>query len=272
MTDVLTFPREEIAATLPSLSQWPTCLFGPPGTGKSTMVVEMAAALGLPLYKFAASQSAMWSDLIGGNGADPYGRSPLMWVPRPALIAMGHGMPHPETGERPKPGVLLIDDIHLAGPDLQAALYTVLDAGLGGCVTLDTGADPLYPLDGYRVVCTMNGDPAMLDEPILSRLGGNVIPVLEPSEAAYQSLDPRIAALCRADYGRATPVLSFRHWAGLNRNWPLVGIERAALMACEGNVKRASTLLQVLANPDLGIADAASAYARLLAATPSGVR
>jgi hypothetical protein len=94
--------------------------------------------------------------------------------------------------------MLIIDDLHLMGPDGQAALYQACDFGPGSTFSLDDGSS-VTPQSGYCVVGTMNGDPSRLDEAVRSRFR-NVIPVLEPSSTMLAQLVLGRCAPCGAVY------------------------------------------------------------------------
>jgi hypothetical protein len=164
------------------------------------------------------------------------------------------------------PGLLILDDMHEAGEDLMSALYTVLDAGDGGSVTLPTG-ETVWPLPGYMVACTANGSVDLFEEPIRSRLGGS-LQVLTPSEAMYQALDARLRPFARSDYGRVQPMLTYRHWATISRLWSSLGLVKASLVAYDYNAASVYALMELMAGH--GISEAAAHVKQVMDASPGG--
>lgn len=263
--------RKAVADKIDGLTIKPRLLIGPPGVGKTHLVYTLGEALGLPVYKFACTPMATAADLIGGNQADPYGRQPLWWVPGPALMAMGHGLVNPSTGQRPPSGILLLDDLHLAvGSDVEAALYQVIDCGPGGTITLPTGEQIRAPgPEQCRIVATANGDMDQFPEAIQSRFGGG-IPVSEPSREMLALLTPRVLArACYADYQRTSgPLLTYRHWATLNELWASLDLATAIMVATAGNADLSASLLQVLAAE--GVQEAGELLQQIAAGVKSG--
>jgi hypothetical protein len=282
--------REAIATNIEKLTRKPRLLIGPAGTGKTSLVHALGKALGMPVYKLPCSEDMTRSDVIGGNQADPWSEQPLRWTPGPALVAMGYGLVDPKTGVRPPPGILLIDDMHLAiGSAGMSALYEVLDCGPGGQIMLPTGEVIQAPgPDLCRVVCTANGMPSDFPEPIQSRLGGSVR-VSEPSKAMLAKLvlcsvclgaqpclehagtPPRgvVARLCMADYAqKGGPSLTYRHWLNIAELWGSVGLAMALMTACDGDHDAVVGLLQPMAAG--GVVEAGQLLAEISKEAPSG--
>jgi len=164
--------RDEVAARLlVALGAGPTLLVGPPGTGKTSEAFAAAASLGRKAYIAHSDPGALSDRYIGGY--KPLG-GVWSWVDGVVLRAMREG------------ALLIVDDLHLMGPDGQAALYQCCDFGPGSTFSLDDGSS-VTPAPGYAVVGTMNGDPSRLDEAVRSRFR-NIIPVLEPSSAMLAQL------------------------------------------------------------------------------------
>jgi MoxR-like ATPase len=97
--------------------RWPAFVWGPPGTGKSSIVREVADSAKLPVIDLRASLLDP-TDLRGIPAIDG-GRA--VWCP-PSFL------PRPND----TPGVLFLDEINAAPPLVQASLYQlVLDRRVG---------------------------------------------------------------------------------------------------------------------------------------------
>ncbi len=115
-------------------------LFGPPGCGKTTALLQFAARLNIPVYEKTVYDRLHFEELVGhyqivgGNTAFVYG---------PLCKAMGvHG----------QPGILLLNEIHKAHPGVVTGLNEVLQGA-----TLDVmGRETLRPMPGFRVAVTAN--------------------------------------------------------------------------------------------------------------------
>ena len=230
MRAIFTADRDSVAARLLSyLAAGPTLLVGPPGTGKTSEAFACAASQGKHAYIAHSDPGALSDRYVGGY--KPLG-GVWSWVDGVILRAMREG------------ALLIVDDLHLMGPDGQAALYQACDFGPGSTFSLDDGSQ-VTPAPGYCVVGTMNGDPSRLDEAVRSRFR-NVIPVLEPSSAMLAALvngrcapcatvhagmakcptcagaldiDDEIAMQCDRDYqAGAERVGEYREWQALATN------------------------------------------------------
>lgn len=199
--------RDEVSARLlTALKAGPTLLVGPPGTGKTSECFSAASSLGIKAYIAHCDPGALSDRYTGGY-------KPLAgvwdWVDGVILRAMREG------------AMLIVDDLHLMGPDGQAALYQACDFGPGSTFSLDDGTN-VSPMPGYCVVATMNGDPSRLDEAVRSRFR-NIIPALEPSSVMLGALmvgsDPTIGDLCGLDYeAGASRCGEYREWQALAAN------------------------------------------------------
>ncbi len=97
--------------------RWPAFVWGPPGTGKSSIVQAIARERGLPVIDLRAS--LLDPTDLRGIPAIEQGRA--VWCP-PAFL--------PAAGQ--PPGVLFLDEINAAPPLVQASLYQlVLDRRVG---------------------------------------------------------------------------------------------------------------------------------------------
>src|SRR6266496_5340552 len=88
----------------------PVFIWGPPGIGKSSLVQQFAAQVGLPCVSLLGSQLAP-EDLIGVPQILPNGRS--RFCP-PTLIA------------RDEPYVLFLDELNASSPEVQKAFYSLI--------------------------------------------------------------------------------------------------------------------------------------------------
>jgi MoxR-like ATPase len=59
----------------------PMIMFGPPGTGKSSLAVTTAIAANLPYYKVACSPDALPNEVIGGANVDESGGWKYLYGP-----------------------------------------------------------------------------------------------------------------------------------------------------------------------------------------------
>ena len=91
-------------------------LYGPAGTGKSSLPEWYAATLGRPFYRVAFDRSTEPEDLIGGM--EPDGAGGFAW--RDGVLAQAIRTPG---------AVVLLDEPTLARPTALAMLQTLLDGG-----------------------------------------------------------------------------------------------------------------------------------------------
>ena len=113
----------DIASSLQLLVQIqkPAFVWGPPGVGKSQIVAQVAASLGIRLIDIRA----ILLDPVDLRGLPTVEQSKAAWA-IPAFL--------PEDGC----GILFLDELNAAPPLVQAACYQlVLDRGLGECFERD---------------------------------------------------------------------------------------------------------------------------------------
>jgi DNA polymerase III delta prime subunit len=257
---LVTIPRDKLPIMLPVMleDRRAVILAGPPGTGKTTLAYNTAISMGRTFYKVASHPDATYGELV--MSAMPYGGN---WrtIAQPVLRAFGYDVMADGTiGRVDDGGILCLDDIHQAGPGMVATMYTALDAGVGGRVTLPNGMAAVAGKD-YGCVCTMNGSPDDLDPAVRDRAVA-VVPVLAPGTPQFNILHPLARSMARIDYdGRtAQPKATFREWQSISimwerfRNTPGMAPEEALSYACTaalGDGMHAHKVLEVLASADM---------------------
>ncbi len=117
----------------------PLYIHGPSGTGKTSVIKQVAARINLPVYQITASERMETSDLVGhytlidGN---------TVWQDSALALAMKNG------------GILLIDEADTANPAVLIALNGVLDGS--PLVIAEHGGEIVQPHPLFRIVCTGN--------------------------------------------------------------------------------------------------------------------
>lgn len=121
----------------------PLYVFGPTGSGKTSLVKELAARLHYPVFEVTAHGRLEFADLVGHlavrDGSMDYAYGPL-------TLAMRHG------------GLFLLNEIDLVSPDVAAGCNGVLD-GQPLCLA-ENGGELVSPHPLFRFVATANTNGA----------------------------------------------------------------------------------------------------------------
>jgi len=119
----------------------PVHLYGPTGSGKSSVVLQMAARCEIPVFRITGSASTEAADVFGmyslQNGATKF-------VNGPAVMAAQMG------------GILLIDEADRIPPDVLVGFNGITE-GLKSFVVPMTG-ELVTPVKGFKVIYTGNSN------------------------------------------------------------------------------------------------------------------
>ncbi len=114
-------------------------IIGEPGTGKSSILIEVLARLGIPVWPMACSGKTRFAHMVGGyefvNGA-------TRWRDGPLVLAMRYG------------GVFLANEITRMDPGEQMNLAEVLDAS--ATLTIPDTGEVVRAHPNFRFVATGN--------------------------------------------------------------------------------------------------------------------
>jgi len=126
-----------------------TLLYGPPGTGKTTLaLMQMARCEKITLTQGMFPDALTGKFLLRNGSTD--------WIYAAGSRASKSGV------------VLVLDEIHKAGVELDSTLQSFMDDPTIARIELDNG-ETIIPASGYKVIATMNGSPDQLGEAVLDR-------------------------------------------------------------------------------------------------------
>jgi len=126
-------------------------LYGEPGTGKSSFVRKASEAAGISLHALPITRGCSGQSLFALIAPDSKG----MW----------QRLDGPCTRAAREGGILLLDDLHVAGPDVESAIYSAADRH---SIELPWG-EVITPHTRYQVIATSNVGPEKLAPAIRSR-------------------------------------------------------------------------------------------------------
>jgi cobaltochelatase CobS len=118
-----------------------TCLItGPTGSGKSSLVNEVAARRGEPLFPVVGHNRLEWIDFLGQYIPNGQGGFEFEYGPLPLAMKSG--------------GILLIDEIDLIDPSVLVSLNSILDGRPLGIS--QNGGEVIHPLPSFKIIATSN--------------------------------------------------------------------------------------------------------------------
>lgn len=156
--------RKDLIRTLSAFLSFPEgdglYITGPTGSGKTSLVTELAARLNWPVQQITAHGRMELADLVGFHAlvSENLGDTPVMkFMHGPLAIAMKHGH------------ILLINEIDLADPAEMAGLNDILEGR--PLVIAQNAGEIIHPHPMFRIVVTGNsvgtGDASGLYQGVL---------------------------------------------------------------------------------------------------------
>lgn len=176
----------------------PVLLSGPPGIGKTMIVNEVAAALGLPLHRIDMASAQCGARLSGSEEYWSNSKPGMLFD----ILALG------EAGA-PANSMVLLDELEKADRGERSSptggLYSILEP-----MSARTFTDLAFPqlvLDASRLVfIAVANEPERIAPPILSRLRHFRIPTPTPSQGRgiVERMNADVAAALQLDPGPLT--------------------------------------------------------------------
>jgi MoxR-like ATPase len=229
-------------------------LFGPPGTGKSTMARNAARrnwnarkhddAVNLPsgfqgYTVFQCSEDAIGTTILERMviRQNEQGQTYSAYEDGPGLVAVRNG------------ATFIVEEVDESSVGLSAMMTPFAVRGLADDVTLADGTT-IRHASGYGMVATMNGE---LDD-LHRRLQDRLAPfrVSTPSSAMLKALGPGLMSMCArmyflADQANEDVGVTYRQFE-LYRDARAAGLapNRAALVACKADKSSADAFLGVV--------------------------
>ncbi|EDM25793.1 ATPase [Lentisphaera araneosa HTCC2155] len=121
----------------------PLYLFGPTGSGKTSLVKQVAAKLNYPVFEITGHSRLEYPDMIGHLSVE---KGNMQYRYGPLALAMKYG------------GVFLLNEIDLLDPSTAAGLNTMLD-GAPLCIPENDG-ELIKPHPNFRFIATANTNGA----------------------------------------------------------------------------------------------------------------
>ncbi|GAA6412555.1 CbbQ/NirQ/NorQ C-terminal domain-containing protein [Bilophila wadsworthia] len=117
----------------------PLYVFGPTGSGKTSLIKQLAARLNFPVFCVNAHGRLEFQDLVGHLSVQ---QGSMTYQYGPLALAMRHG------------GLFLLDEFDLLDPSTAAGLNSILD-GSPLCIP-ENGGEIIEPHEMFRFVATAN--------------------------------------------------------------------------------------------------------------------